>query len=172
MPTHFRVTYATLSADNERLHDAYEAGLRLAASWLGADVYPRVSGQPRPGGQVLTLTSPGDQSVALGRVHSATVAEVSDAVGAAAAAAARWARPPWQQRVTVLRAAADLISARSSELAALMSLEVGKNRLEALGDTVPARAVKDGGLMSEIASESVSTVRPRMRTPSASEGAS
>ena len=35
MSTHFRVTYATLSADNEELHAAYEEGLRLASSWLG-----------------------------------------------------------------------------------------------------------------------------------------
>src|SRR6266568_7426658 len=34
--------------------------------------------------------------------------------------------------------AADLISDRSNELAALMSLEVGKNRLEALGDVEEA----------------------------------
>ena len=34
----------------------------------------------------------------------------------------------------MLRRAADLISDRSAELAALMSMEVGKNRLEALGD--------------------------------------
>ena len=34
----------------------------------------------------------------------------------------------------MLRRAADLISDRSDELAALMSMEVGKNRLEALGD--------------------------------------
>ena len=36
--------------------------------------------------------------------------------------------------MTLLRGAADLISERSNELAALMSMEVGKNRLEALGD--------------------------------------
>ena len=42
------------------------------------------------------------------------------------------------ERVAVLRAAADLISERSNELAALMSLEVGKNRLEALGDVEEA----------------------------------
>ncbi len=28
MSTHFRVTYATLSADNEDLHTAYEEGLQ------------------------------------------------------------------------------------------------------------------------------------------------
>ena len=41
MSTHFRVTYATLSADNEQLHTAYEDGLRLATSWLGAH-HPRI----------------------------------------------------------------------------------------------------------------------------------
>ena len=84
------------------------------------------------------MTSPGDLSLTLCRVHSATPADVEDAVRAASAAAGRWARTPWPQRVAVLRAAADLISERSNELAALMSLEVGKNRLEALGDVEEA----------------------------------
>jgi 1-pyrroline-5-carboxylate dehydrogenase len=53
-------------------------------------------------------------------------------VRAASAAAGRWARTPWPERVAVLRAAADLISG-SPELAALMSLEVGRTG-EALGD--------------------------------------
>ena len=138
MSTHFRVTYATLSADNEELHAAYEAGLRLASSWLGADIPGYVSGEPRAGGPLFTVTSPGDLSLTLCRVHSATPADVEDAVRAASAAAGRWARTPWPERVAVLRAAADLISERSNELAALMSLEVGKNRLEALGDVEEA----------------------------------
>ncbi len=134
MSTHFRVTYATLSADNEELHAAYEAGLRLASSWLGADISGYVSGKPRGGGELFTVTSPGNRSLTLCRVHAATPADVEDAVRAAAGAAGRWARTPWPERVAVLRAAADLISERSNELAALMSMEVGKNRLEALGD--------------------------------------
>lgn len=138
MSTHFRVTYATLSADNEELHAAYDAGLRLATSWLGSTVSGSVSGKPRSGGPLFTVTSPGDVSLTLCRVHAATPGDVADAVGAAAAAAARWARTPWAERVAVLRAVADLISERSNELAALMSLEVGKNRLEALGDVEEA----------------------------------
>jgi 1-pyrroline-5-carboxylate dehydrogenase len=138
MSTHFRVTYATLSADNEELHAAYEDGLRLATSWLGSVVSPMVSGKPRTGGPLFTVTSPGDVSLALGQVHAATPSDVADAVVAARAAAPRWARTPWTERVAVLRAAADLISERSNELAALMSLEAGKNRLEALGDVEEA----------------------------------
>jgi 1-pyrroline-5-carboxylate dehydrogenase len=134
MSTHFRVTYATLSADNEELQAAYDAGLRLASGWLGAVIPGYVGGQPRESGELFTVTSPGDLSLALCRVHASTKADVEDAVRTASAAAPRWARTPWRERVTVLRAAADLISERSNELAALMSLEAGKNRLEALGD--------------------------------------
>jgi 1-pyrroline-5-carboxylate dehydrogenase len=134
MSTHFRVTYATLSADNEQLQQAYEAGLELAASWLGATIPGYVSGTPRTSGPLFTLTSPGNAALTLCSVHTANSLDVDDAVRAAAAAAPRWARTPWPERIAVLRAAADLISERSNELAALMSLEVGKNRLEALGD--------------------------------------
>jgi 1-pyrroline-5-carboxylate dehydrogenase len=138
MSTHFRVTYATLSADNEELQAAYDAGLRLATGWLGAVIPGYVSGQPRDAGELFTVTSPGDLSLTLCRVHAATRADVDDAVRAAAQAAPRWGRTPWPERVAVLRAAADLISERSNELAALMSLECGKNRLEALGDVEEA----------------------------------
>ncbi|TMK86524.1 MAG: aldehyde dehydrogenase family protein, partial [Actinobacteria bacterium] len=41
---------------------------------------------------------------------------------------------PWQDRVAIMRRAADAISDHSHELAALMSMEVGKSRLEAIGD--------------------------------------
>ena len=55
-------------------------------------------------------------------------------MGAARAASPDWAGTPWQERVSILDRAADLISERRSELAALMAIEVGKTRLEALGD--------------------------------------
>ena len=57
-----------------------------------------------------------------------------DAVAAARAAAPAWAATPWRERVAILERAADQISEHRDELAALMAMEVGKNRLEALGD--------------------------------------
>src|SRR5690606_6704886 len=60
--------------------------------------------------------------------------EVEDAIRIARASAPGWAGTPWRDRMALLRRAADLISDRSNELAALMTMEVGKNRLEALGD--------------------------------------
>jgi 1-pyrroline-5-carboxylate dehydrogenase len=130
----FRVTYATLSADNEELHAAYEQGVATARSWLGQSFPTVVNGEPRTDGPTFTLTSPNDASLKLGTFHAATERDVDDAVTAAKAAFPAWSGTPWRERVALLRRAADLISERSNELAALMSMEVGKNRLEALGD--------------------------------------
>src|SRR6266581_5360384 len=134
----FRVTYATLSADNEDLHAAYEQGVATARSWLGQTFPTYVTGEARDDGPTFELVSPNDHSLKLASFHAATERDVQDAVAAARAAAPAWAATPWQERVAVLRRAADLISDRSNELAALMSLEVGKNRLEALGDVEEA----------------------------------
>jgi 1-pyrroline-5-carboxylate dehydrogenase len=45
-----------------------------------------------------------------------------------------WAKTPWKTRVDLLNKAADLIDERIFELGAAMTLEVGKNRMESLGD--------------------------------------
>jgi len=130
----FRVTYATLSADNEELHAAYEEGVKTARSWLGQTFPAMVNGEPRTDGPTFELRSPNDEDLRLATFHAATDQDVDDAVTAAQAAFPAWAATPWPQRVAVLRRAADLISERSNELAAIMTMEVGKNRLEALGD--------------------------------------
>jgi 1-pyrroline-5-carboxylate dehydrogenase len=59
---------------------------------------------------------------------------VDEAVRAARAAQPGWARLPWRERLATLRRAAGLIRERKYELAAIMALEVGKSRLEAMGD--------------------------------------
>src|SRR5207247_11419245 len=105
-----------------------------ARSWLGGTFAVYVDGQARSDGPTFTLTSPNDSRLVLGTFHQASGRDVDDAVAAARAAFPAWSRTPWQDRVALLRRAADLISERSNELAALMTMEVGKNRLEALGD--------------------------------------
>jgi 1-pyrroline-5-carboxylate dehydrogenase len=132
----FRVTYATMNADDDTLHAAYDRGIGIARSWLGADHGSVVDGAQRRGivGQEYEERSPSDRDVLIGRFACASPDDVRDAVTAARAAAPGWAETPWKERVVILERAADLISERRSELAALMAIEIGKNRLEALGD--------------------------------------
>jgi 1-pyrroline-5-carboxylate dehydrogenase len=128
----FRVTYATLSAEGDEVHTAFESG--LAALELGERHGSIVSGRERAEGDAVEERSPVDTEVVIGRFVPAAASDVADAVAAAKAFAPAWAATPWKERVALLDAGADLISERRNRIAALLTLEVGKNRLESLGD--------------------------------------
>jgi 1-pyrroline-5-carboxylate dehydrogenase len=134
MAEQFRVTYATMSADNEELHEGYEEGIEAAKAELGRFHPAVVDGEERQGGGSYELRSPIDQDIMLGTFAQATIQDVNDAVAAAKGFSLEWDRMGWRKRVELIRNAADLITERRNELSALMALEVGKNRLEALGD--------------------------------------
>ena len=128
-----KITYATLRNDNEQLHASYDAGLQIARAELGETHGVFIDGGWRPSKETFEKHSPIDGSL-VGLFAKGTRTDVRDAVAAARAAAPGWAGTPWRERVAVMRRMADLISERQMELAALMGIEVGKNRLEALGD--------------------------------------
>ncbi len=130
----FRITYATMSADNEELHQAYEEGLQTAKSWLGQKHPFYVNGEERWGEGLDEERSPIDRDIMIGQFARATRQDAKDAIAAAKAYAPTWGSTPWTDRVKMLRQAADVITDRVYELAALMAMEVGKSRLEALGD--------------------------------------
>jgi 1-pyrroline-5-carboxylate dehydrogenase len=129
-----KITYATLRNDNEQLHAQYEAGLAQArAELLGGYHRNLVGGVERDGEGTFEKRTPIDGSV-MGTFARGTRKDVQDAIAAARAAFPAWSGRPWQERVALLRRVADKISERQMEFAALLSMEVGKNRLEALGD--------------------------------------
>jgi 1-pyrroline-5-carboxylate dehydrogenase len=132
--TRLKITYATLRADNDELHAAFDRGIERARAELGATHPMYVNAQPRPGDATFEDRSPADRDLLVGRFAVGTRHDAREAIAAARAAAAGWRRTPWPERVALLRHAADLISERQMEYAALMSFEVGKNRLEALAD--------------------------------------
>ncbi len=80
------------------------------------------------------VRSPIDRDLVLGTFASGTTADIDDAVAAARAAQPAWAATPWQERLAILRRAAELISDRLMDYSAAMAIEVGKNRIEALGE--------------------------------------
>ncbi|MEX2275709.1 MAG: aldehyde dehydrogenase family protein [Actinomycetota bacterium] len=134
MAEQFRVTYATMSADNEELQKGYDEGIEQAKAELGRTIPVVVDGEERPGDGTYDIHSPIDGDIKLATISMATATDVEDAIAAAKGAALEWDRMGWQRRVEIMRAAADLITERRNLLAALMAMEVGKNRLEALGD--------------------------------------
>jgi len=133
-----KVTYVTL-AGNEEANAAYELAVGSVRASLpvaiGNWVDGRETGRDRPMGEDL---SPIDPSLVVARFPQGTAEDVVSAVEGARRAFPAWSGRPWQERVAILRRAAEAISSRMTELAAVMSFEVGKNRLEAMGDAEEA----------------------------------
>ena len=129
-----KITYSTLSADNEELQSAFDAALERARANLGR-THPMIIGSEERGAtETFEDRSPIDRDLVLARFPIGTREDVRDAIAAARGAYPAWRDTPWRDRLTILRRAADLISERQFDYAAVMALEVGKNRLEALGD--------------------------------------
>lgn len=129
----FRITYSVLDADMSEVHAAFDVALTSAREKRGAVVPSWVDGEAVETGTFLESHSPIDGAL-LCKAHVADVAHVDRALVAAKRAQREWAALPWQDRVATVRKAADLISERRMEFSAVMAMEVGKNRLESMGD--------------------------------------
>jgi 1-pyrroline-5-carboxylate dehydrogenase len=130
----FRITYTSLAAPPEEIHRAYEDALARVRGELGKTYPIWVGDRAVTGRPTFEKRSPIDRDLVVGRHQEATAADTEAAIDAALDAFRSWSRTPWQERLRILRRAADAISERRNELAALMTLEVGKNRFEALAD--------------------------------------
>jgi 1-pyrroline-5-carboxylate dehydrogenase len=130
----FRLTYSTMFDPPAEVHLRFDAALTDVRANLGAEHAMLIGGEDvRADGQFASV-SPIDTELVLGRFQEGTSADVDLAVEKARAAWPAWARTPWPRRVDILLHAAQLIEASAFHLAAAVSLEVGKNRMEALAD--------------------------------------
>jgi 1-pyrroline-5-carboxylate dehydrogenase len=130
-----RVTYATLAAgQTPEFKGRYDEALVRVRGWFGRDHAHVIDGASVSGDAFFEDRSPIDTRVLIGRFPRGTSAEVSRAVEAARRAFPAWSGRPYEERCAILRRAADLIEEHGFDLSALLSLEVGKNRLEAMGD--------------------------------------
>lgn len=130
----FRLTYSTMFDPPEALHTSFEKALTAVKADLGRD-YPMLIG----GAERFTHTkfddrSPINSAWLLGTFQKGSALDAQDAIAAARAAFPAWSALPWKKRVALLRRVATIIEKRVYHLAAVDALEVGKNRMEALGD--------------------------------------
>ncbi|OLD66322.1 MAG: hypothetical protein AUI47_00110 [Acidobacteria bacterium 13_1_40CM_2_68_5] len=131
-----KVTYATLAAgQTPEFNKAYDEAVERVRTILGRTHGQLISGKEIQGQETFADTSPSDTRLVLGRFAIGTRADARAAIAAARTAYETvWRDLPWRDRVGYVRKAAAVIEKRRFDIAALMSMEVGKNRLEAMGD--------------------------------------
>ena len=130
-----KITYTSASGDLGEFHRRFDEALAEVRRAAGARHPFYIGGEAVESRlEPLQDRSPIDTGLLLGNFACASAADVDRAVRSARAAQRGWARLPWRRRLEILRRAAAVIRDRKYELAAIMALEVGKSRLEAMGD--------------------------------------
>jgi len=134
MTKKFKLTYATMFDPPEELHSRFESALGVIKSSLGAEYGMIINGQDHFCEEKFEDSSPIDKNLVLGVFQKGDGEDARKALAAARKAFPAWSGTPWQERVEIMRRAADVIDERTFEIGAAMALEVGKNRMESLGD--------------------------------------
>jgi len=129
-----KITYTATPEQVERMHQAFDEALARVRGELGRTYPMLIDGQERAGAETFEVRAPADRGLLIGRFQKGTARDVADAVAAAEAAFPSWSGRPYHERVAILRRAAELIRDSKFRLAALLILEAGKNRAEAIGE--------------------------------------
>lgn len=130
----FKLTYSTMFDPPQALHDLFDAALLHVRERTGATHAHYIGGDDTPGGSLRDDRSPIDTRLLLGRFPAAGSADVAAAVAAAKEAFPGWRATPPAERNRLLRRVGELIEQRVYEISAAVALEVGKTRMEALGE--------------------------------------
>ena len=134
----FKLTYSTMFDPPEELHARYERALAKLKGELGREHRMLIDGREVRAQTTFEDTSPINQDWVLGRFQQGGVEHAEQALAAARRAFPAWSGTPWRQRVRLVRKAAREIDRRLYEIGAVISLEVGKSRMEAIGDIAEA----------------------------------
>jgi 1-pyrroline-5-carboxylate dehydrogenase len=130
----FKLTYSTMHNPPQVLHDNFDKALEELKANFGRELPMYINGEARYSAEKLQADSPINTSWHLATFQKGTAKDADDAVAAAKAAFPAWSATPWQDRVAMVRKFAQRIEERVYEISAAVALEVGKNRLEALGE--------------------------------------
>jgi len=134
-----RVTYSNTGEDFSGVHAYLDEVIPDAEARLLGKLRPSlIGGRDRAEGEIVRAVSPIDREILLGEFPQAPAELVDEAVNAARGAYPNWRDMGWQRRLELLRAAADIIEERKWDLSVACLVEVGKSRLEAVGEVEEA----------------------------------
>lgn len=134
-----KITYASLDTLGEEFHRAFESALSHQQKRFGHSHPLFIGGHAlnSTGGHFPDI-APSDARLVLGKFQLASREHTRKAISAAKTALAVWNDLSWHNRVSFLRKAAELMTSHQYDLAALICLEVGKNRFEAIAEVSEA----------------------------------
>ncbi len=129
-----KITYMSTPAEIEAMHGKFDAALEEVEKEFGRDLPMIINGEDRMGSERFDVVAPAKTSKVLATLPKATNAEVDEAIAVAEAYQPEWAAKSPEERVEIIRAAANKIRERKFTISAVMIHEAGKSRTEAIGE--------------------------------------
>jgi 1-pyrroline-5-carboxylate dehydrogenase len=130
----FKITYSGMNADLTEVHKEFDAAMVELRKNLGAEVPSIINGKEIRTGKFTQKLNPANTSEVIAKFHAVDASHLDEAFSTAKAAQKKWSATAWTERVKLIRKAAEIIRDRKMKIAGMMTLEVGKNRMESLGD--------------------------------------
>src|SRR5262245_2952152 len=118
-----KITYTATADQLARMHQAFDESLAKIKGELGRTYPIIINGEDRTTSGTFEVHAPADRNLLLGVFQKGSKAEVDDAVAAAKAAYPAWSSRPYQERVAIMRRAAELVRERKFRLSSLLILE-------------------------------------------------
>lgn len=133
-----RVTYSNLNEDFSGVHALLDRVIPEIRGKLGQEHANLINGQDNRDGETYLAPYPVDRRQSLGTFFKASPTAVGLAVEAAKRAYPSWRKTGWEKRGEIAGKAADILETRKFDVAAACLLEVGKSRMEAIGEVEEA----------------------------------
>ena len=118
----------------EKFHAEFDKAIDEARKELGKKYPIIINGKKIYSDDCFTVRSPSDNTVSVAEFPKATQDDVCKCISSAKDAFGEWSCTSYQKRAETFRECADVFSARKFFLAAIMTFENGKNRIESMGD--------------------------------------
>lgn len=157
----FKLTYSTMFNPPAEMHARFEQALAEVTAMLEKKQALFIDGEDIYTQRNVALHSPVNHDWILGYFPAADRRDVNEAVQAAKEAFQSWRKTTPSERIACLRRVAQKIEERVYHIAAALCLEVGKNRMEALGEAQETADFFWGYCDSFLANENFDHVMPQ-----------
>lgn len=118
----------------DEFHKKFDDAVKEVRKDFGKNYPMIIGGKEIFSNNQFQVRSPADNSLVLANFPLASKEDALRAIDAAKNAFHNWSLVSYQRKVQIFREVADVFSQEKFKLAAIMSFENGKNRLEAIGD--------------------------------------
>src|SRR5713226_3946127 len=129
-------TWAKYLANNstDEFHRKFDNAIEQIREDFGKNYPMIIAGKEVFSNNQFQVRSPADKKLILANFPLASKEDTLHAIESAKEAFYNWSLISYQRRAQIFREVADIFSQNKFNLAAIMSFENGKNRLEAIGD--------------------------------------